>query len=49
MHGWAPEGWLAKYAGKSNPFAVFVAVVIGVPLYSNAAGTIPIVAAALKG
>lgn len=43
MHGWAPAGWLAKYAGKDNPFAVFVAVLIGVPLYSNAAGTIPIV------
>lgn len=43
MHGWAPEGWLAKYAGKDNPFAVFVAVLIGIPLYSNAAGTIPIV------
>jgi len=43
MHGWAPEGWLAKYAGKDNPFAVFIAVIIGIPLYSNAAGTIPIV------
>lgn len=43
MHGWAPEGWLAQYAGKNNPFAVFVAVLIGIPLYSNAAGTIPIV------
>lgn len=43
MHGWAPEGWLAKYAGKDNPFAVVVAVLIGIPLYSNAAGTIPIV------
>lgn len=43
MHGWAPAGWLAKYAGKDNPFAVFVAVLIGVPLYSNAAGIIPIV------
>ncbi len=43
MHGWAPSGWLAKYAGKDNPFAVIVAVLIGVPLYSNAAGTIPIV------
>jgi len=43
MHGWAPEGMLAKYAGKDNPFAVFIAVLIGVPLYSNAAGTIPIV------
>jgi hypothetical protein len=43
MHGWAPEDWLAKYAGKDNPFAVIVAVLIGIPLYSNAAGTIPIV------
>ena len=43
MHGWAPEGWLAKYAGKDNPFSVFIAVLIGIPLYSNAAGTIPIV------
>lgn len=43
MHGWAPEGWLAKYAGKDNPFSVIIAVIIGVPLYSNAAGTIPIV------
>jgi hypothetical protein len=43
MHGWAPEGWLAAYAGKSNPFAVLIAVAVGIPLYSNAAGTIPIV------
>lgn len=43
MHGWAPEGWLAQYAGRDNPFAVIVAVLVGIPLYSNAAGTIPIV------
>ncbi|MEI6603063.1 MAG: permease [Clostridia bacterium] len=43
MHGWAPAGILAQYAGRDNPFAVFVAVLIGIPLYSNAAGTIPIV------
>lgn len=43
MHGWIPAGSLAKYAGKDNPFAVFVAVIIGVPLYSNAAGVIPLV------
>lgn len=43
MHGWIPAGALAKYAGKDNPFAVFVAVIIGVPLYSNAAGVIPLV------
>jgi uncharacterized membrane protein YraQ (UPF0718 family) len=43
MHGWIPAGALAQYAGKDNPFAVFVAVAIGVPLYSNAAGVIPLV------
>jgi uncharacterized membrane protein YraQ (UPF0718 family) len=43
MHGYAPTGWLAQYAGKNNPFAVIIAVLIGIPLYSNAAGTIPIV------
>ena len=43
MHGWAPEGFLTKYAGKENPFSVIIAVLIGIPLYSNAAGVIPIV------
>lgn len=43
MHGWVPAGALAAYAGKDNPFAVVVAVIIGIPLYSNAAGVIPLV------
>lgn len=43
MHGYAPAGFLAQYAGPSNPLAVPLAVVIGIPLYSNAAGMIPIV------
>lgn len=43
IHGWIPAGALAKYAGKNNPFAVFVAVLTGIPLYSNAAGVIPLV------
>ena len=43
IHGWIPAGALAKYAGKNNPFAVFIAVAIGIPLYSNAAGVIPLV------
>jgi uncharacterized protein len=43
MHGWAPTGLLAKYAGPGNPLEVPIAVGIGVPLYSNAAGVIPIV------
>jgi len=43
IHGYAPENLLAKIAGKGNLLAVPIAVLIGVPLYSNAAGTIPIV------
>jgi hypothetical protein len=43
IHGYAPENFLANLAGKGNIFAVPIAVLIGVPLYSNAAGIIPIV------
>ncbi|HBF39361.1 MAG TPA: hypothetical protein DDW50_18830 [Firmicutes bacterium] len=43
MHGYAPADLLTHIAGRSNPFAVPIAVLIGVPLYSNAAGVIPIV------
>jgi hypothetical protein len=45
IHGYVPSDFLLKYAGPGNPFAVPVAVLIGVPLYSNAAGVIPIVQA----
>ncbi len=43
FHGYAPEGILAKYAGKDNLFAVPIAVIIGIPLYSNVITMIPIV------
>jgi len=43
MHGYAPAGFLSRYAGPDNPLAVPLAVIIGVPLYSNAAGMIPVV------
>jgi uncharacterized membrane protein YraQ (UPF0718 family) len=45
IHGWAPEDFFARYAGPDNPLALPVAVLIGIPLYSNAAGTIPLVEA----
>jgi uncharacterized protein len=48
IHGWAPAPILAKYAGPDNPFAVLVAVVLGIPLYSNALGTIPIAEALIN-
>ncbi len=45
VHGYVPQDFLLRYAGPSNPLAVPVAVILGVPLYSNAAGVIPIVQA----
>lgn len=43
MHGYIPNDFLVQYAGPNNPFAVPLAVLVGVPLYSNAAGVIPLV------
>lgn len=48
IHGYAPNDLLAKYAGPGNPFAVLVAVLVGIPLYSNAAGTLPIVSVLIE-
>jgi uncharacterized membrane protein YraQ (UPF0718 family) len=48
IHGYVPMNFVLKYAGPGNPFAVIVAVLIGVPLYSNAAGTIPIIQALVE-
>jgi len=45
IHGWAPEDFFTQYAGAGNPFAVLIAVLIGIPLYSNAAGIMPLVQA----
>jgi uncharacterized membrane protein YraQ (UPF0718 family) len=48
IHGYAPAELLAKYAGQGNPWAVLMGVGFGIPLYSNAAGTIPIAEALLN-
>jgi hypothetical protein len=42
IHGYAPADFLANIAGPDNPLAVPLAVLIGIPLYANAAGMIPI-------
>jgi uncharacterized protein len=47
IHGYVPENFMAGIMGKSAWWSVPVAVLIGVPLYSNAAGIIPIVQALL--
>ncbi|MEI7542962.1 MAG: permease, partial [bacterium] len=43
IHGYVPQDFLAKYAGADKWYAVPLAVLLGVPLYSNAAGVIPLV------
>lgn len=43
MHGYVPADALAGIAGPRNPFAVPAAVLVGIPLYSNAAGVVPLV------
>ena len=48
IHGYVPEGFMASFMGKEAWWAVPVAVLLGVPMYSNAAGIIPIVHALLE-
>lgn len=48
IHGFVPENFLAGIMGKEAWWAVPVAVLIGVPMYSNAAGVIPVVQALLS-
>jgi len=48
IHGYVPEGFLAALMGKQVWWSVPVAVILGAPLYSNAAGIIPVVQALLE-
>lgn len=45
IHGYLPSDFLAEYAGSGKWYSVSLAVLIGIPLYSNAAGVIPLVSA----
>ena len=45
IHGYVPADFLARYAGSDKWYAVPLAVLVGIPLYSNAAGIIPLVSA----
>jgi uncharacterized membrane protein YraQ (UPF0718 family) len=47
IHGWVPENALASFMGRGVWWAVPAAVAVGIPLYSNAAGMIPVVQALL--
>ena len=47
IHNWIPEAWVVAVLGSNNPFGVVLATLIGVPMYADIFGTIPIAEALL--
>ncbi|WP_283610641.1 permease [Faecalispora anaeroviscerum] len=47
IHNWIPEEWVALVLGSNNPFGVVLATLVGVPMYADIFGTIPIAEALL--
>jgi hypothetical protein len=43
IHGYVPTNLIVQYAGPNNPFAPLIAVIAGIPMYSNAAGVMPLI------
>ena len=47
IHDWIPEDFIVKVLGTGNPFGVILATIVGVPMYADIFGTIPIAEALL--
>lgn len=47
IHNWIPEEWITMILGSDNPFGVILATIIGVPMYADIFGTIPVAEALL--
>ena len=47
IHNWIPEKWIVNMLGSKNPFGVILATVLGVPIYADIFGTIPVAEALL--
>lgn len=47
IHNWIPEQWIESVLGSNNPFGVILAVLVGVPMYADIFGTIPVAEALL--
>lgn len=47
IHNWIPQGWVETALGSDNPFGVVVATLVGVPMYADIFGTIPVAEALL--
>lgn len=48
IHNWIPEHWIEAVLGSNNPFGVILATLVGVPMYADIFGTIPIAEALLS-
>lgn len=48
IHNWIPESWIEAVLGSRNPFGVILATLIGVPMYADIFGTIPVAEALLS-
>lgn len=48
IHNWIPESWIQTVLGSNNPFGVVLAVLVGVPMYADIFGTIPVAEALLS-
>lgn len=42
IHNWIPEEWIVQSLGTGNPFGVVIATILGIPMYADIFGTIPI-------
>lgn len=47
IHNWIPEQWIESILGSDNPFGVILATIVGVPMYADIFGTIPVAEALL--
>ena len=48
IHNWIPESWIEAVLGSNNPFGVILATIVGIPMYADIFGTIPIAEALLS-
>ena len=48
IHNWIPENWIEAVLGSNNPFGVILATIMGIPMYADIFGTIPIAEALLS-
>lgn len=48
IHNWIPEVWIEKVLGSGNPFGVILATLVGIPMYADIFGTIPVAEALLS-